>query len=242
MAKNHPNEGNLYDKIFKENAESIFIPLVEEQLGIRIKKFRHLKEKMQTTLEREMDFLYEVLTEDDKKIILHLEFQSGNDSEMLFRIAEYHGMVLRRYRLPIYHVVIFLGTEQPTMRLALAPDEVFSNFNLINVHSLDVSRLLNSQVPEVLVLAVLANYPAEQSEAILRLLVRNLKAACKSPSKLSKYLNQLIILSRLRKLGELTIKITTEMPINYDVETDFLYLQGIEKGMEKGIEKGMEKG
>ncbi len=49
MAKNHPHEGNLYDKIFKENAESIFIPLVEAQLGIKIKKFRHLKEKMQIT-------------------------------------------------------------------------------------------------------------------------------------------------------------------------------------------------
>jgi len=73
----------------------------------------------------------------------------------------------------------------------------------------------------------------------LRLLVRNLKVACKSPGKLSKYLKQLIILSRLRKLGELTIKITTEMPVNlnYDVESDFLYLQGIEKGIEKAREK-----
>ena len=52
------------------------------------------------------------------------------------------------------------------MRSALAPEEVFSNFNLINVHSLDATRLLNSQVPEVLVLAVLANYPVEHLSLI----------------------------------------------------------------------------
>jgi hypothetical protein len=75
----------------------------------------------------------------------------------------------------------------------------------------------------------------------LRLLVRNLKAACKKTGKLSKYLNQLVILARLRKLDELTIKITTEMPINYDVETDFLYRQGIEKGIEKEREKAQSE-
>ena len=32
------------------------------------------------------------------------------------------------------------------------------------------------------------------------------------------------------------------MPIHYDVESDELYLAGIEKGIEKGIELGVEKG
>lgn len=31
------------------------------------------------------------------------------------------------------------------------------------------------------------------------------------------------------------------MPIKFDIETDELYLEGIEKGMEKGIEQGVEK-
>lgn len=32
------------------------------------------------------------------------------------------------------------------------------------------------------------------------------------------------------------------MPITYDIETDGLYLQGIEKGREEGIEEGIEVG
>lgn len=36
-------EGNLYDKIFKEDAEEIFLPLVEKTLGIKIKTFTPFK-------------------------------------------------------------------------------------------------------------------------------------------------------------------------------------------------------
>lgn len=32
------------------------------------------------------------------------------------------------------------------------------------------------------------------------------------------------------------------MPIQFDFETDTLYLRGNEKGVEKGVEKGIEKG
>ena len=58
---NHPEkEGNLYDKIFKENAESIFLPLIALKLNIEISSFKPIKEKLQTTIEREMDLFYEV--------------------------------------------------------------------------------------------------------------------------------------------------------------------------------------
>ena len=43
----------------------------------------------------------------------------------------------------------------------------------------------------------------------------------------------LVVLSRLRKIEDLTIKITEDMPITYDIETDYLYQKGIEKGIEK---------
>ena len=32
------------------------------------------------------------------------------------------------------------------------------------------------------------------------------------------------------------------MPITYDISTDGLYLEGIEKGLEEGIERGREQG
>jgi hypothetical protein len=96
---------------------------------------------------------------------------------------------------------------------------------------------LSSQIPEEILLAVLANYPKEQTENILRAVVRKLKAVCKNPAQLSKFLKQLILISRLRKIEDLTIKITEDMPITYDIETDYLYNRGIEKGELKATER-----
>jgi hypothetical protein len=240
---NHPEkEGNLYDKIFKENAESIFLPLIEQSMGIKISSYKILKDKLQTTIEREMDFFYEIHSDKNDRFLLHLEFQTKNDKDMIYRMAEYHGIAFRKRKLPIKHFVINLGTEYFNQKNYLDKNELFEGFVIINIFSLNTEQLLKSQIPEVVLLAVLSNYPKEQSERILRLLIERLKQIAKSEHDFSKYLNQLLILSRLRKVEDLTIKINNDMPITIEVEKDFLYKQGIEKGIEKGIEQGIEKG
>lgn len=60
----------------------------------------------------------------------------------------------------------------------------------------------------------------------------------KEPALLQKYLQQLTVLSRLRKLKRETVNQIKDMPIVYDIEKDGLYLEGMEKGVEKGIETG----
>ena len=60
-------QGNLYDRIFKENAETLFIPLIEQELGIKIISYKPLQEKMTKTIEREMDFFYQVVTAKKQK-------------------------------------------------------------------------------------------------------------------------------------------------------------------------------
>ena len=106
-----------------------------------------------------------------------------------------------------------------------------------NVHALNTETLLSSQVPDLILTAILSDYPPEQAETVLRLIVRKLKQVSKNASELSKYLSQLVMLSRLRKIEDLTIKITDEMPIEYDYDTDYLYLKGINKGKVEGESK-----
>ncbi len=240
--KTHNKEGNLYDKIFKENAEQLFLPLVEERLQIKIKSFQPLQEKLQTTIEREMDFFYEVLTEEGETFLLHLEFQTENDPDMIYRSAEYHGMAFRRKKLPIKHVLIFLGKGAITMRSQLSGEELFKGFEVVHIHQMNTATFLSSQVPEVILLSILSDIPTDKTEAILRLIIQQLKQVCKNANELSKYLKQLIILSRLRKFDNTAIKIINTMPITYDVETDYLYLQGKQKGESEGIEQGIERG
>jgi hypothetical protein len=202
-------------------------------LGVKIVKSTPLKEKMQTTIEVEMDFFYIIETDTGEKFILHLEFETGINPEMVYRVGEYHGMAARRQKLPIRHVVVYLGEEPPTMRTELKPEEVYTGFDLLNVQGLDTNELLSSQVPEVVLVAILSNYPKEEAETILRQIVLNLKKLVKNTRIVKKYINQLMMLSRLRKIEALAIKITEEMPIHYDIETDALYLRGTEKGEAK---------
>ena len=152
---------------------------------------------------------------------------------MVYRKGEYHGIALNLKKMEIKHFVIYLGTQKPTMRTQLHENEIYRGFDLIDIHSIDHRLMLQSQVPDEIILAILADYPLERTESILRLILQKLKTACRNKSELSKFIKQLVVLSRLRKIEDLTIKITQEMPIVYDIETDYLYKQGIEKGIEK---------
>jgi hypothetical protein len=71
---------------------------------------------MQTTIEVEMDFFYIIETDTGERFILHLEFETGINPDMIYRVGEYHGMAARREKLPIRHIVVYLGEDPPTMR------------------------------------------------------------------------------------------------------------------------------
>ncbi len=234
MAKEQKREGNVYDRIFKENAETIFIPLIERELKVQIKSFKPLPQKIAKTMEREMDFFYQILTQEEQTFLLHIEFQTRDDKTMLYRMAEYHGLAYRKYKLPIQHVVIYLGTGIPKMKTHVPPEETYTGFTLINLHALDTTALLSSQVPEVIVLALLSQYERERTESVLRLLITQLKTVCNSEEELTKYLTQLIILSRLRNLQDITTKIIETMPVSFDIRKDGLYKRGHQEGQNEG--------
>ena len=238
------SEGNGYDKIIKENLEQLFRPLIEERLGVKFLESVPLKDKMQTTIEVEMDSFYDIVPESGEPFILHLEFESGDNAKMVYRVSEYHGIALKEREREIKHIVIYLGLEPPQMRTTLKPEEVFTGFDLLNVHDLDTEELLSSQVPEVVLLAILANYPPENAEKILHRVLENLKKLTPDEHQLRQYVKQVLVLARLRKIKFLATKILKEMPITFDIdiETDELYLIGEAKGIEKGIEKGKDEG
>ncbi len=239
MAKGKKNQekGNVYDRIFRENAEHLFLPLIEQQLGLTIVTHQALPSKLVKTSEREVDFLYQVQLSNQEEWLLHLEFQSKNDPKMLLRMQEYHGRIMRKYDLPIRHVVIYLGEGSSSMKSELPSASVFTGFDTISLQMLSAQELLSSQVPEVVLLALLSNYKMEQTEKILRSIVKRLKELTTQPSDLQRYINQLLVLSRLRHLESITTKLLLTMPITYDIEKDSLYQKGVKKGLEQVEEK-----
>ncbi|MEO1628188.1 MAG: hypothetical protein AAFV25_23770, partial [Bacteroidota bacterium] len=232
---------NVYDRIFKENSDAVFLPLLESHLGIRAKSFKALKDKISKTIEREMDMLYELVQEDGEKMLLHIEFQTRNDPSMLYRMAEYHGLAFAKYRLPIRHVLMYLGSSGLRMRSELTATERFEGFDVINFQELDREEFLRSSVPEVVVMSSLADLGTEEIRAIEQIKAR-LASICITKSDLDKYTTQLRILLKLHNLSSEILKIINDMSFfDVNVEDDPYYQKGVERGLEQGEERGVKK-
>ncbi len=225
-------EGNKYDKIIKENIEQVILPLIGKYLGLEIIKTEKLEAKLQTTIEKETDLLRIITTKDGKRRILHLEFQSENEKDMIYRVKEYDGIVQRKHQLPILHFVVFLGQGRMTMRTQLKEDEVFSEFKVLNISELSFDEMIQSQIPEEIVLAILSDFRGEQSEEIIRSIILKLIASSKSKADLRKFVQQLHVLAKLRKLDKETIKVSANMPITIDLSDHALVKIG-EKGAKR---------
>jgi predicted transposase YdaD len=234
-------ESKSYDKILKENIASLFLPLTEKYLGFKVVKSEELKDKIQTTLEKEPDFIRIVETDTQKRFILHLEFQVKNETDMVYRMQEYYGILMKKYKLPIRPFVIYLGIETANMPTKLPPEKVFTGFELKDIKNYDYEELLASDIPEEIILAILCDFKAEDPINILKKIIQKLQELKQDEITLRKYIRQLFVLSRLRNLTQETQKQIINMGVLYDIAQDYLYQQGIEKGIEKGVEKGVEK-
>ena len=146
---NREGEGSLYDKIMRENLLELFLPLVAEELNFKFKSINPLPDKQPTTILRETDafLLIKTYSKTEPEFILHLEFESKDNEEMIYRVLEYHGIELRKYRLPIKNVVVYLGEGKPKMRTKLRKEEIFEGFTLVNAHSFSPKKWIAQKEP-----------------------------------------------------------------------------------------------
>ena len=222
-----------FDKILKENIEAAFLPLVEEMLGVSIKETFELKDNLQTTIKREPDFLKRVIDENGKEWILHLEFQTTSDPNMIYRMAEYKAIIQRKYKIPVRQLVIYLGSDKPKMRTELSEEEQITGFDLQDIRNFTTRITLDSEIPEGIILSILTDYKKADAEKIIDEIIYKLQKASKSESELRKSIQQLIVLSRLRNLHEKIEQKVNDMPITYDIKTDSFYNRGIQEGIKK---------
>lgn len=233
---------NDYDKILKENIAAVFLPLSEKYLGIRIVKSEELKDKLQTTIEKEPDFIRVVETDTSERFVLHLEFQTADEEDMIYRMQEYFGILRKKYGLPVRQFVIYLGKRESRMQTQLMPEEIFTGFTLKSLQQYSYQQLLVSDVPEKIILAILSDFGGRKPTEVLREIILKLKEISGQEITLRKYIRQLAVLARLRNLTQETQKQVNTMGLTYDITKDYLYQQGMEQGREEGIEKGIEKG
>ena len=231
-----------YDKILKENIGELFLVLSKKYLRVEIKHSEELKDKLQTTLEKEADFLRKVETPQGEQLIVHLEFQTSDEKQMVYRMQEYFAILQKKYQLPVRQFVIYVGEKLPQMRTELSRNEVFTGFELMNLKEIHYTQLLDSNIPEEVILAILGDFNNQTSEKVLRQIIVKLQKLSNAPITLNKYLRQLFVFARLRNLTEVTQKQLNTMAFTYDIEKDAFFKRGKEKGREEGRLEGRLEG
>ena len=230
---------NDFDRIFKENFEPLLPYLLRKVLGLEFPRLEDLKDKIQVTIERELDDLKKVVHDDPRLDYgLHWEIQSADD-DMRHRNLLYYALFLQKYNLPLKQIVIYVGNEKPkrVLQTLLELEGLRLEFQVVNLREIPKDTFLHSDVPEEAVLAILSDFGLEQPEKVIRQILQHLLKLIGRVPRLKKYQYQLQTLSRLRKLEAQTKKEILAMPIHYELETDALYLEGKEIGLEQGIEK-----
>jgi predicted transposase/invertase (TIGR01784 family) len=242
-----PRQASQYDKIFKENLDVAFPVILKELLGIEIIESEDLPDTLQHTKERKPDKLTRVTDIKREKFVLHLEVQATNEAEMIYREADYHIMLTRKYHkdnLPIQQFVLYLGEGVSTMISEMDTGAMQFRYNLISISTFSYKLFYNSEDPEVIMLGLLGNFGDEDKKTVIRKIVNKLQLHTKGDLEKSKYFIQLRTLAILRKslAEEFKQVIMDTITSSINIEEDFLYQEGMEKGWEKGVEEGMEKG
>ena len=146
--KQRNRQVNQYDKILRENIEAALPGLIRNLLNIHAINTEELPDDIQHTKERKPDVLKKVTDKKGETFVLHIEFQVKDESNMVFRMAEYYIMLLRRYELPVRQYVIYIGAGTPTMTDHIRSEPMNFKYQLIALSAIDYHLLLRSDNPE----------------------------------------------------------------------------------------------
>ncbi len=231
---------NNYDRIFKENIESLLLPLLNKLLGLKPPKLAPIDAKMQVTQEAEMDHIRRVVHDDPEKDYgLQIEFHI-TDEDLRKRNLLHYALFHHITGLPLRQIVIYGGTLANPNHIhqnQLTLSGLDLEYEVIVLKQIPKEKFLHSEIPEEVVLAILCDFGEDDPAKVVRDILYNLKRILRKSNRIKKFQKQLLILSRLRKM-ELIVKTEVEaMTIHYDIETDGLFLKGIEEGIE--LEKQM---
>jgi predicted transposase/invertase (TIGR01784 family) len=233
---------NQYDKILKENIEAALPGLIRNLLNIHAVNTEELPDEIQHTKERKPDVLKRVTDEKENTFVLHIEFQVKDEPKMVFRMAEYHIMLLRKYELPVLQYVIYIGAGNPNMTDHIRSEPMTFKYSLIALAMIDYHLLLRSDKPEEKMLAILADLGRGNPKRTIENIVTQVVASSKGNFSKLRHVQQLRILAQLRNLASDNLEIMDSVANYMSEEKDIFYRRGEKKGLEKGIEKGIAKG
>ena len=225
-------EGNIYDKMIKENLEKSIKTIIQDIGGIHFVKWQPLPTKMQHTKERDPDELSMVWLADGSQHILHAEAHLKDEAEVNLRMCDYHIMLKRKHKkLPIIHFVLYIGNKDPKHIKGFWQSESMTfYYKVIILKDIPYETFLKAQNPETVVFSILADFQNENPEIVAKKISDRLKALAETDASREKYYTQLRVLSNIRKLQPIIDKVMANIFKMIDISEDPLYVKGIKEG------------
>jgi hypothetical protein len=234
---------NHYDKIIKEIMDSVYMTLSKKYIDNNYQKAEELSTDLQKTREKKTDFLrlFKYQNPNDN-FILHVEAQSKDDPKMIYRMIEYHAMLLRKYELRIVQLVIYLGEGKSRMRNSYQDGSNTFSYELVSIQDFSYKTFLETNRPEELVLAILADFEDKSVDEITNHIFSKAKIILNETNQMEKFVNQIEVLSKLRNLdGIIQHYIQNTMALDLRIEDTFTYKKGKLEGKLEGEKKEKDK-
>jgi len=174
---------------------------------------------------------------------VQFEFELKDNTNMDKRMLEYIGILHKNTNKPVLQFVVYLGKGKAKMNNSIKFGQLDFAFNVVSIEDFDYKEFLDSPYPEEVLLSLLAFHEDISDEELLKLILQRFIQLKGKSLATKKFTNQLVMLSRVRNLQNTVIKIVKNMnDIGFDINSDILYLEGVETGFEKGVVKGIEEG
>jgi|GEM_PF-6729602 len=165
------------------------------------------------------------------------------DPDIRGRMLLYHALIYEIYKIEVVGFVVYLGNQRANMETHLLHGALSYSFELVDPRKLNPYVFLESELPEEIILAVLAGTNKNDRRQIIREIISKLhKLLQGNEQEFKRRILQLEVLSLLRDEQKIVNEEEQNMALTIDFTKDIRYQQGIEVGEEKGIEKGMEIG
>ncbi len=192
---------NNYDRIFKENIDSILLTLLKKLVGLDPPKLAPVDAKLQVTQEAEMDHIRRVVHDDDPKqdYGLQIEFHI-KDEDLRKRNLLHYALFHHITGLPLRQIVIYggMGTPLHIQQDQLALSGLDLKFQVIVLKQVPKEVFINSNVPEEVILAILCDFGEDQPQQVVQQILQHLNEILRQSNRIKKYQKQLLTLSHSR--------------------------------------------
>ncbi len=145
-------EGTIYDGTIKELFPGYERELIKYFSGMDVEELQPLNLEFKRTQSRTCDLLLKGHIKEKGDMVIHTEFQSKNDRNMLYRMLRYAVEIYEEHKVPVYQLVLYLGSRpmrmDDSLHLCLGECNYLKyGYKIIDIGSLGYKELKETNDP-----------------------------------------------------------------------------------------------